>query len=576
MLGLLVRIAWLVGWLVALPWLVLRRFLGRARKGTYLLVEVDGAVEEVAPPHRWWPPQAPRGLSVHALRELVDEAGRDPRVRGLILTVKSMRAGFATSASLRAVLARARAAGKRVVVHLPLGGGTRETYVAMAADRVLLGPTAGLAPVGLLSTARYLRGALDRAGLVPEVHARGRYKTAGERIERTSMSEAEREQVDAVLDRAHGELVRAIADGRRIDEGAARALVDGAPYTGAEAVSAGLVDDVAYEDELPARLDEREKSGKNPPLRHADAYLLARTSLRPRALRSRGAIAVVRVHGAIAGAGGLPFRSMAIDERVISAIRIARASSRVRGVILHVDSPGGGALASDRLHHELVQLAAEKPLVACMGNVAASGGYYVAAPAHVIVAQPTTITGSIGVIAARVVLEPLLARLGVATEVLQRGAHARLLDPFLPLGDDDRAALDRELEHIYRAFLSVVAAGRRRPVSEIEPLAQGRVWTGADALAQGLVDKLGGFEDALEVVRERIGRGADRLRVVVVRPPRKPFPVLDPPEKKAARLLSEGLSLVATELGLDAFDATFLALRGERVLALAASLPTLR
>jgi protease-4 len=560
----------LVGWLVASPWLALRRLLGRAREGTYLLVEIDGAVEEVAPPPRWWPPQAARAFSLHALRELVDEASRDPHVRGLILTVKSMRAGFATSASLRAVIGRARAAGKRVVVHLPQGGGTRETYAAMSADRVLLGPTAGLAPVGLLASSRYLRGALDRAGLVPEVHARGRYKTAGERIERTSMSDAEREQVDAVLDRAHGELVRAIADGRKVDQDRARALVDGAPYTGAEAVSAGLVDDTAYEDELPTRLTE---DGKKPPVRDADGYLGARTSLRPRALRSRGVIAVVRVHGTIAGGGGLPFRSMAVDERVISAIRIARASPVVRGVVLHVDSPGGGALASDRIHHELVQLALEKPLVACMGNVAASGGYYVAAPAHAIVAQPTTITGSIGVIAARVVIDPLLARLGVTTEVLQRGAHARLLDPFLPLGDEDRAALDRELEHIYRAFVAVVATGRRRPVDEIEPLAQGRVWTGADAHSHGLVDKLGGFEDALEVVRARIGRGADRLRVVVVRPPRKPFPVLDPPERKAARLLAEGLSLVGA--GLDV-DATVLALRGERVLTLAASLPSLR
>jgi protease IV len=569
-LGLLVRVAWLVGWLVASPWLALRRLLGRAREGTYLLVEIDGAVEEVAPPPRWWPPQAARAFSLHALRELVDEASRDPHVRGLILTVKSMRAGFATSASLRAVIGRARAAGKRVVVHLPQGGGTRETYAAMSADRVLLGPTAGLAPVGLLASSRYLRGALDRAGLVPEVHARGRYKTAGERIERTSMSDAEREQVDAVLDRAHGELVRAIADGRKVDQDRARALVDGAPYTGAEAVSAGLVDDTAYEDELPTRLTE---DGKKPPVRDADGYLRARTSLRPRALRSRGVVAVVRVHGTIAGGGGLPFRSMAVDERVISAIRIARASPVVRGVVLHVDSPGGGALASDRIHHELVQLALEKPLVACMGNVAASGGYYVAAPAHAIVAQPTTITGSIGVIAARVVIDPLLARLGVVTEVLQRGAHARLLDPFLPLGDEDHAALDRELEHIYRAFVAVVATGRRRPVDEIEPLAQGRVWTGADAHAHGLVDKLGGFEDALEVVRVRIGRGADRLRVVVVRPPRKPFPVLDPPERKAARLLAEGLSLVGA--GLDV-DATVLALRGERVLTLAASLPSLR
>jgi protease-4 len=569
-LGLLVRVVWLVGWLVALPWLALRRFLGRAREGTYLLVEIDGAVEEAPPPPRWWPPQRAQAFSLHALRELVDVAIADRHVRGLVLGVKSMRAGFATSASLHAVLERARAAGKRVVVHLPQGGGTRETYVAMAADRVLLGPTAALSPVGLLSSARYVRGALDRAGIVPEVHARGRYKTAGERIERTSMSDAQREQVGAVLDRAHAAVVDAIAAGRKVDQERARALVDGAPYTGAEAVTAGLADATAYEDEVPGRLAE---GGKKPPVRHADAYLAARRALRPRALAPRGAIAVVRVHGAIAGAGGLPFQSMAIDERVIAAIRIARASRRVRGVVLHVDSPGGSALASDRIHHELVQLAAEKPLVACMANVAASGGYYVAAPAHTIVAQPTTITGSIGVVSARFVLDPLLARLGVATEVLQRGAHARLLDPFLPIADDDRATLDRELEQIYRAFLAVVAAGRRRPVSEIEPLAQGRVWTGADACSHGLVDRLGGFEDALEVVRERIGRGASQLRVVVVRPRRKPFPVLDPPERKAARLLAEGLSLALAPLDL---DASVLALCGERVLAFAPGLPTLR
>ncbi|HEY3816758.1 MAG TPA: signal peptide peptidase SppA [Polyangiaceae bacterium] len=571
MLGLLIRFAWLIGWLVALPWLALRRFLGRTRAGTYVLVEIDGAVEEILPPRRWWPPQRAHATSLHELRELVDAVVADPRVRGLVLTVKALHAGFATGTSMRALITRARAAGKRVVVHLPQGGGTRETYTAVAADEVLLGPTAGLAPVGLLTSARYLRGALDRAGLVPEVHAQGRYKTAGERIERTTMSDAEREQVGAVLDRVHGEVVRAITEGRRVDAARARALVDGAPYSGAEAVSAGLADGTAYEDELPARLAEGDEK---PPLRHAEGYLHARTAFQARALRSRGVIAVVRVHGTIAGgSGGLPFRSMAVDERIISAVRIARASPRVRGVVLHVDSPGGGALASDRIHHELVQLAAEKPLVACMGNVAASGGYYVAAPAHAIVAQPTTITGSIGVIAARVVLDPLLARLGVATEVLQRGAHARLLDPFLPLEGADRAALDRELEHIYRAFVAVVAAGRRRPVGEIEPLAQGRVWTGADAHAHGLVDRLGGFEDALDVVRERIGRGADRLRVAVVRAPRKPFPVLDPPERKAARLFSDGLSLALAALDL---DASVLALRGERVLAFAASLPTFR
>jgi protease-4 len=384
------------------------------------------------------------------------------------------------------------------------------------------------------------------------------------------MSDAEREQLDAVLDRVHGELVRAIGEGRRVDEARAQAIVNGAPYTGDEAVSAGLVDDAAYEDEIPTRLAT---GGKTPPVRHAESYLRARTALRPRALRPASAIAVIRVHGTISGSpGSLPLGAMAVDERVISAVRIARASPLVRGVVLHVDSPGGSALASDRMHHELAQLAAEKPLVACMANVAASGGYYVAAAAHEIVAQPTTLTGSIGVVAARLVLDPLLARLGVATQVLQRGAHARLLDPFLPLGNDERTAIEREIDRIYQAFLRVVAAGRRRTVDEIEPLAQGRVWTGADAHARGLVDRLGGFEDALEAVRARIGPGARRLRVAVIRPPLKPFPVLDPPQRKAAEAVAAAVAALARELRV---DATVLALRGERILALATSMPEL-
>lgn len=570
MLGLVLRAFWLLGWLLALPVLLARRVAGRARPGTYLLVEIDGRVDEVPPRARWWSPQPRPVVSLQALRELVDEAARDPRVVGLVVVLKAMSGGFATAASLRAVLRRARAAGKTVAVHLPLGGGTKETYVAVAADRVMLGPAAGLAPVGLLASARYVRGALDRAGLVPEVHARGRYKTAAERIERTAMSEAEREQLDAVLDRVHGELVGAIAEGREVSEEQARAIVDGAPYTGDEAVAAGLVDDAAYEDAIPACLAA---GGARPPVRPADPWLRARTALRPRALRFPAVIAVIRVHGTIAGgAPFLPLGSMAVDERVISAVRIARANPFVRGVVLHVDSPGGSALASDRIHHELVQLAAEKPLVACMANVAASGGYYVAAAAHAIVAQPTTMTGSIGVVSARLVVDPLLARLGVVTQVLQRGAHARLLDPLLPLEDGDRQAIDREIERIYRAFLGVVASGRRKTVEEVEPLAQGRVWTGADAQARGLVDRLGGFEDALEEVRARIGRGAERLRVGVIRPPMKPFPVLDPPERKAARVAAAALAMLARELRV---DPTVLALRGERVLALATSVPEL-
>ncbi len=560
MIGLALRLVWFLSWIITLPWRVARRLVGVPR-GSYLAVEIDGPIDEIPAPRRLWPLPGGRRFSVHALASLVDEVSKDARVQGLLVTVRSIRGGFASLASVRSVLARARAAGKRVVLYLPLGGGTREAYLATIADRVLLGPRASLAPVGILASTRYVRGALDRAGLVPEVYARGRYKTAAEAIERTSMSEAQREQLDAVLDRVHAEVVDAIGEGRHVDPARARAIVDGAPYVGQEAVAAGLVDDVAYEDGVASRA---QADGARSTLRPADGYMKARLGLRSRAFEASGAVAVVRVHGAIAGAGAMPLRSMAVDERIIAAIRLARSHAQVRGVVLHVNSPGGGALASDRIHHELVQLAREKPLVACMGDVAASGGYYVAVAAHEIVARPTTITGSIGVISARVIAEPLMARLGIATQVLQRGAHARVLDPFAPLDEETRRAIEREIDVLYRGFVQIVADGRRRSVDDIEALAQGRVWTGADAHARGLVDRLGGFEDALAAVRERIGEGASRLRTVVVRPPRSPLPTLPPPGDAAARLAAAALEPLMERLGL---DPALLSLSAERVLA---------
>jgi protease-4 len=562
----LVRLLRLVAWVIALPWLLARR-LARPPAGTYVLAEIEGRVEE--PPlegRRWaWLPAPARHVSLHALRDLVDEIARDPRVAGLLLVVRSARGGFATAASLRALIARARAAGKTVVVHLPLGGGTREAYVGVAADRLLLGPQAGLAAVGILSSTRYLRGALDRAGVVPEVYARGRYKTAAEPIERTAMSEAQHEQLEALLGSIHEDVLGAISEGRGLTREQAAAAVDAAPYVGHEAVEAKLADGVAYEDEIPERVAAITGRSARPAIRPAAGYLASRRALRSRAFESAGVIAVVRVHGAIASGAGLPFASVALEERIFSAGRVARADPRVRGVVLHVDSPGGGALASDRIHHELVRLAAEKPLVACLGDVAASGGYYVAAAAHQIVAQRTTITGSIGVISARLVLDPLLARLGVATQVIQRGAHARMLDPFAPLDESARAAVEREIERMYRAFVGVVARGRGRSEAEIEALAQGRVWVGADAHANGLVDRLGGFEDALEVVRARVGRGADRLRVIALRPPRKAPPWHDAaPQPPGALALVRWLESLGPALG---FDPAVLCLAGERALA---------
>jgi protease-4 len=547
--------------LVLLPLRLLLRLAGRGRPrpGSWLRLAVDGAVADVVERPRFWRLRPVRATSLHRLGELVDAMLADDRIRGLVVELRSLRAGMASATSFRALLDRARTGGKEVVVHLPMGGDTKEIYVATAATKIFLGPATQLAPLGFRSTAHYVKRALDRVGIAPEVYACGEFKSAGENLVRDSMSAEQRKQLDRLLETFHEALVDAIAAGRGVTHDRAAAIVDEAPYFGRAAVESGLADDVAYEDELPPKLGiERGK------LLDAGAYLARAKRPLVRRLRRPPAIAVVRVHGAIAHAGG-PLSEVSTDERVIRTIRAVRRARGVRAVILHVDSPGGSALASDRMHHEIAQLAREKPVVVCMANVAASGGYYVAAPAKRIVAEPVTVTGSIGVVAARLSLAPLLDRLGVTTEVVSRGAHAGLLGGLEPLSEAERAVLRRELDATYKQFVSVVAHGRSMPEADVELLARGRVYTGRDAHAVGLVDVLGGFATAVAEARALLPeRDRARAEVIVARAPRSPVEPLDPPKQAAAALL-DALTPPAERPLL-----TLLAhARGDRVFALA-------
>ncbi len=546
MLALFVR---LVRFGLALLLLPLRR-VRRARaapKGAYLTLEIDGAVVDVAQPRPFWQrlvrSSRPRPVVLHELAELIEAMRTDARVRGLLLTIKSLGAGMATATSLRALLVRLRAANKDVVVHLPLGGDTKELYVATAASKIFVGPQATLAPLGFASSVRYVKGALEKAGLVPQIVARGEYKSAGEQLVRDTMSDAQREQLEAIQEVFYAQLLLAIGEGRKVDREAACAIVDGAPYRAEKAIEVGLVDGTAYEDELPGKLGEAGEAGEagekvaRATLVPALRYLRRVRNARLPNVRLRPVVGVIPVHGAISSQGPMGFGGGATDEALIAMVRSARANRRVKSVVLHVDSPGGSALASDRIHHEIEQLAKEKPVVACFANVAASGGYYVAAPAHEIVAQPTTITGSIGVVAARVVLEPLLKRIGVVTETVKRGARADMLDPARPFTDDERGALERDLDGMYRAFVSVVARGRDQTIEAIEKVAEGRVWSGAAASGKRLVDTLGGFEEALASARRRAGDLDGKLAPMVLTAPRGAIPPLDPPAQAARMAL---------------------------------------
>ncbi|MBX3217621.1 MAG: signal peptide peptidase SppA [Labilithrix sp.] len=561
LLGLLVDV-------LLLPLRALRRG-GAVPSGTWLTITIDGPVVDVVGKPRFWQVRAHKALSLYALDRAVTAMLRDARVHGLLVTLRSMSAGMATASSLRAILARARAGGKQVVVHLPMGGDTKDVYVASAASKILLGPTAQLAPLGFRTSSRYVKRALDRAGVEPQVFACGEFKSAGETLVRDAMSPAQRAQLERLFEGFHGALLDGIASGRGVTRERASELVDGAPFFGAAAVEQGLADELAYEDEVADKLGvPPERRARRRWAVDAGAYLARAERPLVRRLTPPPVIAVVPVHGAIAHAAG-PLGGLSTDERVTRAVRAARRDRRVKGVVLHIDSPGGSALASDLMHHEVEQLAREKPVVACMANVAASGGYYVAAPASCIVARATTVTGSIGVVAARLSLDPLLSRLGIATEVVQTGRRASLLAPLGPLDEDARATIQRELDAMYRAFVGVVAAGRKLAEDDVERLARGRVYSGQDALDAKLVDVLGGFDTAVDEVKKRLDPSLHaRLEVRVVRTPRQPLPVPEPPKpdevtQRVARALLAAV-LPARERAL-----LELAVTGERVLAVA-------
>lgn len=513
----------------ALVWpLLWYRRARAAPHGAWLTVKVDRPIVEVAPPFPFWD-RRHRPIALQDLRECIDLAVNDKRVTGIVVELEHLHGGSATATALRDVLLRVRRGGKRLAVYLPKGGGTRECFVASAADTIVVGPETHLAPVGYAIEAHYLKGLLDRAGVKAEVLARGRYKTAGEMFVSESMSEPQREQIDALLDAAWESLVEALATGRGVDREWAERWVNKAPWSAERAVEQRLADAIAYPDELAQRLDPSRKEGAK--MIGAGEYL-ARRRMPWTPLRNPYRLAVIEVHGPIASSEPVSVLPLAAENRVCDALRHALEDDSVKGAIVHIDSRGGSALASDRMLHEVRRLAEKKPVVACMNDAAASGGYMVAVGAHAIVAQPTTLTGSIGVVMARLALEPLLQRAGIGTYTLKRGDRADLGAASRLLRDDERAVLEQEIDDVYQSFLRVVAQGRKQPVEAIEPLAAGRVWCGRDAARRGLIDKIGGFDVALEELRRRIGPEARRMKPFVVVPKK-----LRPPESLLPRIL---------------------------------------
>jgi protease-4 len=520
------------------------RLLGRPPE--YVWIEVSGPLPEFETPVgflRRRLSQGPSPPTLERLRLWLDRIAADGHPRGVVLRIKKLDAGWAAIEELRREILAFRSRGGRVVAYFADPADIRSYYLACAADEILATPLADLNVVGMRARVDFLKDALDNLGLEVEVVAVSPYKSAGERFVSNDFSRESREQAGRLLDRRFEAVVDAIADGRDLSREAVRAKIDLAPYGASEALSEGLLDGVLYEDELPARFGSEEQHAK------LGEWSRAQGSLRmPYRRRSRKKVALVTLSGAIVRGRSrrlplpLPFvgGEQAGSESVVGALRVAEKNRRVAAVLFYIDSPGGDALASDLIWREVERISARKPVVVLMGNAAASGGYYVSAAASHVVARSGTLTGSIGVLAIRPVALRLYEKLGINPVVLERGAHAGLLDPSRRPSPDELRVIEGQIGRIYTEFKDRVARGRKMGLSDLEGIAGGRVWTGAEALDLGLVDETGGFKEALGKARELGGIERDVPRVLTkVNPPRGGRPLPGEPAQTALDAIGE-------------------------------------
>jgi protease-4 len=421
-------------------------------------------------------------------------------------------AGWAKVQELRAAITRFRAAGKPAYAHIEFCS-NKEYYLATACDKVYAVPSAILDVSGLAAEITFLRGSLDKLGVQAQFEGVGKYKNAPNQFTETGFTAPHREQMEAMLDSLFDEYLTAIAKGRKRTPEQARALIDGGPYDAQEAKNAGLVDELRYRDQIEQELKDASRTTPTRYLRGARPFF----DTRPK-------IAVVYAVGdIIPGASQRgPFGGeYAGADTVAAAFRQAREDSSIRAVVFRVDSPGGFGPAADVMWREVAVTKRKKPVIVSMGDYAASGGYYVSMGADYVLAQPGTLTGSIGVFSGKFNLRGFYDKVGLKKELLARGKNALIYTEYRAWNDAERTRVQAMNAAFYADFVKRASEGRKKSFEQIDDVAQGRVWTGAEALQHGLIDKLGGFGDAVEVAMQRAGIAKGQDVALLVLPARK-------------------------------------------------------
>jgi protease-4 len=462
------------------------------------------------------------------VRNALRRAAEDDRIRALVLHCGGLGVGWAKAQEIRWGIENFKESGKPVFAFLRTAR-TIDYYVASAADDVFMAPEGLLDMKGLRIEAGFYADMLAKLGVEAEVERVGKYKSAPEAFLRTGMSEESREVLNSILDDVYSRFVASVASAREKSEEEFRSTLDNGPFVPARALEFGLVDALKYEDEFDDHIKEKLE---------LDELRKVRFSQYPSedgsdSLGFSGANEIAVVYAVGDMMTGRSRSDPLFGIRVLGSdtfsqtVRQVKENDDVKAVILRIDSSGGSAIASDQMWRALNLLALEKPLVVSMSDVAASGGYYVAMADAPVLAYPGTYTGSIGVFYGKLNLRKLYDKIGVKKEILTRGRFAAIDTDYRSLTEEERAKLRSEIEEFYKGFVEKVAESRERPFEEIHELAQGRVWMGSQAQANGLVDELGGFDRAVELAREAAGLGKDdKIRLAPYPPPKRMIELL--------------------------------------------------
>jgi protease IV len=525
-------------------WLVssLRRSIGKPPE--YVMFVLDESLPSLPdPPRPFWQRFLGRQrLSVKELGERFEAIGRDGRIKGVVLHLRPLAMPMATLQDLRELVANLRRAGKRVVAWAP-SYTTATYYLACACDEILLMPTGVVGALGFATTGAFLADGLKRFGISGDFIQVSPYKSAADPLTKPRMSDELREQLTWLLDSQHRELAAAIVESRGVDETRARELIDCSPFSDEAALENHAVDRVVGEEELGLKIGPWDRAKRK---LHRPAPALGRGKY----------VALMRIEGTIVDgqSGRVPLRppvdiplvgdDRAGDLTVVQVARQVAGDKRAAAAVLYVNSRGGSSTASEAMRRALQAIAARKPLVVVMGPVAGSGGYEVATPGAWIIARPGTLTGSIGVLGGKIVTGALWSKLLFNRETIAFGEHVTINSDERPYSDVERDIVRREIDHIYRSFLDVVAKARKMTVDQLRPNADGKVWTGRQALERGLVDEMGGLDAGARKARLLAGL-PERAPLREVRGPRRYTPPLPAPATAWFGYLLEGLTLLS-------------------------------